>query len=363
MQRIPYFSYLSIKIEEAYVILEREPRSFLDINALIQTMSLQKFKFLTSRYVSKMRCDRRREIHAQISADGKQCYAGQKTSLKYKYLMKLPLKNQTLDCANIIINGEGCIGIENMKISCDTKWPVCAFDHSFKLKYTNYFQYRVGNGINKDEFIDDYFDNIDEYKKKPIFEDRNNFDNLLIERNRHYCTNDIFTTKINMILAKKQDENVEDAFPVNLIDLPLNESQSFNQIMLKFIDHIINYKMRDHHATVKEKFMPASPKNESKEKQAFSRFDIKKVFKTMTSDSLSEYVTKSDRKTEEEKNISEERAIRNSICVDSFMMLSQMNDPLSRYMAKIAKKTKFLKRDPKITNSPSGKFFMMLSKA
>lgn len=78
---------------------------------------------------------------------------------------------------------------------CQSSWPVCLFDPTFRNKNPTYLSFHVQQDLNE-LLIDNYFygSNSHLQQKQPMFKpglilsvDRNTREELLIERNCHLC--------------------------------------------------------------------------------------------------------------------------------------------------------------------------------
>ena len=73
---------------------------------------------------------------------------------------------------------------------CNINWPICIYDPSLKYQYNDSLIYRQLNDCN---IIEDYFKNDNKYLKKFFNSNKNNnelnldYENILIERKKHYC--------------------------------------------------------------------------------------------------------------------------------------------------------------------------------
>ena len=329
------------------MLLEKEPRSFLDISALIQTMSLKKFKFLTNSYVTKMRREKRREVRAQLSSEGKSESGPQKICPKYRYIGRLTLKPQAMESSELLIMNEGVIGVDSVQIKCNDKWPVCGFDHTFKNRCTGYFQYRLRS--NEDEWIDDYFG--DRGPKLAAEENSKSIDDtLLLERNMHYCLNKSFANKLNTVLGSRRQ--LDDAFPSDLIEVPSNESFSYNLLMWKYVEHVLNFQIPKESSKEAKEVKPTDRRTAMKPSKMPPTADPRKVFKTMTAKELEKMCNdRSDYLGSPQK--------RNSISIIDDKMIADIQsrfEPLSVFLTKLTEKTKFRSRDEDVQNSASGKF-------
>ncbi len=252
-------------------------------------MMLKKFKFLTNRFLNEKRERKRGEVikvmnKAIISSLMRPVIS----DTKYKYVMKLPLYTSTLREKMGFHTDEGNCFIENSKyVRCDTRWPICFFDHTYKSKCISYFRFRSAEPC---EFIDDYFADrtissgekhktivsraaaADEELKGDLQTSHNTtvstregpaesqvemgatvttavttvvapavdiYDTLLIERSIHYCRNTTFVNNIKRLLQQKTD--YDSAFPMTYVHLLYDEEQNSRVLMDKFVDYISTY--------------------------------------------------------------------------------------------------------------------------
>ena len=219
-------SIIFLLLGKIFKVFDQEIRQFLDVNVLAQTMNLRKYSFLTNTFVNKMRIKKRLLILKSLQKHNPNKNSRHKGSVT-KYIKHLLLYNGTLDDPNPDIKE-----IEKKEVlKCDEEWPICLYDHTYKDRCISYFAYRTKG---QDKFVDNYFDN-------PLKRDKEKekHDTLLIERNRHYCTNLRFTTKLNKLLK----ESVHEAFPDDLLSESIIEEKSIPSIMNNYMKHIIEFDL------------------------------------------------------------------------------------------------------------------------
>ncbi|MDR3548933.1 MAG: hypothetical protein P4M11_11835 [Candidatus Pacebacteria bacterium] len=232
-------------------MLEREPKRLADVNSLVQTMLLPKFKFITNVFLNKKRERKRVKVLAQINETITTGFARSTLfDTKYKYLMKLPLCTAKVKDRMGLSTEEGeCYVHDGRAIQCDPRWPVCFFDHSYKSRCVTCFRFRSAEPC---PFIEDYFDPQTGQGQHTTLgkarlmhrggnrravlvrnlaaaeeEDKANsprrggeepvYDSLLIERNIHCCQNETFAESIRMFLEQKGDYS--NKIPPHLIHL------------------------------------------------------------------------------------------------------------------------------------------------
>ncbi len=248
-------------------MLEREPRSLADISALIQTMSLEKFKFLTNAFIHDKRQKKRAEtLKGLQQADTRKQRTSRKMQAKYKYISRLMLYNSQLKNASTISYKGDTESMDGAgKLKCNIDWPLCLYDHTYKNRCISYFQYRVK--ATKDEFVDDYFEEmkigepgsepekpmagaglVEETKEVKTVTGASTsgpankiYNSLLIERNKHYCTNEEFVAKINKLL--EQQGSLDEAFPSTLVELATADEVSLMFVMENYINHIMTFDL------------------------------------------------------------------------------------------------------------------------
>ena len=280
-------------------------------------MSLKRHKFLTNSYISKKRIERRQLIEKKALVEDKTPML-HKLSAKSKYIAQLPLKVLEPDYSD----PDREFPFDFRKLKCDSSWPVCAFDHTLKIRRAVCLQYRIKSTNN---WIDDYF-------VQPIPEpSKEQNEEIMVERDRHYCTNTAFVDKITSILVSKN--KCEDAFPLRLLTRINDDPLGYNLMMKTFIEFILFYKL------------PA----ETKEDQLI-KVDMQMKPKTMVGHDLENLLGENT-----------ERTKRNSISIDNPLMLEEMSKrykPLKMFVEKIAEKTKLLSRNIDMDASAGGRFLM-----
>ncbi len=217
--------------------MEKEPRSLSDVNALVQTMELEKFKFVDNRFLNERRTKERVDTLVYLKGtEKKKKRITRKVEPKYKYISRLLLYNSKLKNASVMSynKGENALKGADM-LACNPDWPLCLYDHTYKSRCISYFAFRSGGPC---EFRDDYFEEEGKEKVPDLDQEQRAFDGLLIERNRHYCTNEEFVTKMNKLL--EQEGNVEAAFPSVLIEPGAGDELSLMLVMENYVDHILS---------------------------------------------------------------------------------------------------------------------------
>ena len=128
--------------------MDKGPKNLNDINAFVQTMQLKKFE-ITEEYLEYERDTKRSQIYKEMKdqeISKNKLFKHQES--KTKYMNRLYLL-----CGTIQSSGE--VGGYSGKIKCNSEWPICAYDHSYKDRYASYFCYRVGYQV---EIIENYFE-------------------------------------------------------------------------------------------------------------------------------------------------------------------------------------------------------------
>lgn len=242
-------------------------------------MALKKFKKITNRYIEHQRNKLVYKILEELSKSNERKKILNKSSLKLQYLGKLSLYDLSQ-----IDNTYSTMKLKNL--TCNEKWPVCMFDHTRKFRCPTYFSFCVSK--ESYEIIDDYFtaktnrkistskkplsprptgytlvelkscspkyydlfiqssnefklDEIKkEEKKQKTIPKNENFDNLLIERNLHYCNNENFTKIINFGLNLEKDH--PNIFSHSYINLPITEEYKYMKLMENYTNHLVNSK-------------------------------------------------------------------------------------------------------------------------
>jgi len=217
-------------------MLEKEASSMKDVNALLQTIYLDKFKFINNKFIKR----KQRICTKFMYKEMKQSQFKAETS-KANYIQKLILYNNKSDTS------------KNKRVApliCNTDWPICIYDHSYKNRYTTYFAFRSANNIH---IIEDYFDvasfsftkerrlSEDSYnsftKKKHHTNHKKPYNSLLIERNTHYCGNKEYVRKINNLLNQEESEW---AFNDSYIGTNINDEISLLNSMENYMDFIMD---------------------------------------------------------------------------------------------------------------------------
>ena len=217
-------SLLTILIGDAFFVFEKEPRSFIDARALIQTIYLDRFKFLNNKFIKKMRDQIYNEIINKKTAKDRIPNVGLEG--KKKYISQLSLRPRILPASEIDQPN-------TFQIECNKEWSMCGFDHTVKNRYATYFQYRKKFTAN--EWDDEYFSN------KPKETSEISKDNLIIERHIHYCDNKAFTEKMNLLLS--EGNPYKEAFPNKFLNLPKDKQWMYNKIMKSYVKHIEEYEV------------------------------------------------------------------------------------------------------------------------
>lgn len=217
-----------------------------DVNALIQTMQLEKFKFVNNKYIEQQRSIYKKGMHNKLKK--KNAIYKSTFENKSKYLHKL-----------ILYNSKSTNDVQNSKknldlLVCNPDWPVCLYDHCYKNRCISYFAFRCGSDI---KIIDDYFepDSFMFTEKRPRAKssiiDIKSFDSsspreeikgkkynsLLIERNPHYCKNKEFVKKIKKLL---EDDKSEWAFEDSCILSEINDEMSLINSMENYMNFIMD---------------------------------------------------------------------------------------------------------------------------
>lgn len=223
---------------EVIETVEKESKSMKDINALIQTMHLKKFKVVNNKFIEKKRTAYRKVIYKKMKTP-KVAFKSQ-TENREKYLQRL-----------VLYNNNHCPDHKTLKenldlLVCNTDWPVCVYDHCYKNQCRSYFAFRCGYDL---RIIEDYFDidSLSFNKVRPHskssfdstmpYEDTKShlYNSLLIERNPHYCQNKKFVMKIKELL--RQDE-CEWAFEDLCILSKVNDEVSLLNSMDNYVEFI-----------------------------------------------------------------------------------------------------------------------------
>jgi hypothetical protein len=76
--------------------------------------------------------------------------------------------------------------------NCDSRWPLCLHDFTFKNRIPNYFCFKTRNSLSEliinDYFSKERFENWRNFKRQPLSETQGG--DLLIERHEHSCCQD-----------------------------------------------------------------------------------------------------------------------------------------------------------------------------
>ncbi len=215
-------------------------------------MGLEKFKFLNNRYLHDRRLKERVDTLNRLQNTETRKKQVCKLQSKYKYVSRLLLYNSQLKnaskisydkCDNVLSGAE--------LLTCNPDWPLCLYDHTYKCRCISYFSFKSNGPC---EFLDDYFDSEKgrsgekpkagaeslpltavNLKKK----DLKTYNSLVVERNRHYCTNAEFVTKVNKML--EEHGSTEAAFPTKLVEPSTADELSLFNVMENYVNHIMSY--------------------------------------------------------------------------------------------------------------------------
>ena len=200
----------------------------------MNTMNSKKFDLLTNSYIKSIR----NKCHSKLLKSFENKNDNRKFNpkrFKIKYIEQLILYNiKYKDYSKTIYKREidSLIGTEHLR--CQEDWPLCLYDHTFKNRCIPYFVFKTKG---EDEFIDDYL--IKETNKiEEEYKEESPYNKLLIERNKHYCTDKEFVNKILKLLRKKGGP--PSAFPKTLTQLPFVYEKNLINTMENYIDHIHN---------------------------------------------------------------------------------------------------------------------------
>eukprot|EP00826_Nyctotherus_ovalis_P060572 TRINITY_DN8515_c0_g2_i1.p1 TRINITY_DN8515_c0_g2~~TRINITY_DN8515_c0_g2_i1.p1 ORF type:complete len:298 (-),score=94.85 TRINITY_DN8515_c0_g2_i1:60-953(-) len=292
-------------------------------------MSLKRYKFLTNRYIIKARAERHSKVKKKLQKESKTLKRFQ-LSAKSKYIAQLPLK--LLEPEFLNADRESVFDFEKLK--CNSEWPVCAFDHTFKARRAVYFQYRIKSKTN---WIDDYFVKYRTLKLSSTLpkEEKAPDNTVMIEWNRHCCTNQNFVNKLIRLLTTTQ--NCESAFPLLLIENNSDDPLCYNIMLKTFIEFINFYTIPECEERKSEQLIKVVPQMKPK---------------TMIGNELIKLIT-------EDTDI--EKAKRNSISIDNPLLLEEMvrrYKPLRQHLEKVVEKTQLFNRNIDMDASPTGCFFM-----
>lgn len=231
--------------------MEKEPQSLIDINAFIQTMNLKKYKFCKNTWIKKCRVKKRQSIFDSLrNKDKKKASSHKRLASKYQYISRLMLYNSQLKNASTVSYDKCNNALQNAEmLSCNDKWPLCLYDHTYKNRCISYFSFRSLSPIN---VIENFFDNHnekllvshEENKEKNINQkgfDENIYNSLLAERNTHYCTNKEFVDKLNTLL--EEGKNCEKAFPSFLVNPATSEEGDLMEVMENYVNHVMEMEV------------------------------------------------------------------------------------------------------------------------
>jgi hypothetical protein len=280
-------------------------------------MLLKRYKFLTNRFITRKRIKERHRFEKKSLTESK-VPLRYKLSAKSKYITQLPLKVLEPNYSD----SDREFAFDFSKLKCNSSWPICVFDHTLKIRKAVYFQYRIKS---TNDWIDNYFNNP---ISKPSKEQE-----IMIERDRHYCGNMAFVNKIISILLARNE--CEDAFPSVLLERTNDDPLRYSLMMKTFMDFILFYTL---------------PK-ESKEEQLI-KINVQMKPKTMIGHDLAKVIEENKEKTQ-----------RNSISIDNPVMLEEMSKrykPLKEFIEKIAEKTRLLSRNIDMDASAGGRFLMSI---
>jgi len=108
---------------------------------------------------------------------------------------------------------------DKKKIICDLDWPICLKDQKDLDKNYDYIVFKE---LNEPNVIDNYIDNFEEYKNNNLEKEDNNdlkffkekrYENLLIERKKHYCGSNFMSIRPNLHKSLVNFEKIKDIRP------------------------------------------------------------------------------------------------------------------------------------------------------
>jgi len=240
--------------------LEKESRTMKDVHALMQTMHLEKFSFVTKGFIRNRRKIHRKHVYEKLKNATR---STSKKENKSKYVRKLLLLNHKLHNHENIKYDKKSESLENASLlQCDPRWPVCLYDHTFKNRCVSYFSFRIGSEY---KIIDDYFatqsfatntpktkartDSALYYEtmlEQPLNEEskvekefsEKQYNSLIVERNPHYCTNKEFVQKITKLLEDQKNQWI---FDDACITSDVNGEKSLLNAMENYMDYISDF--------------------------------------------------------------------------------------------------------------------------
>ncbi len=389
MPRVPYVHPHSSFAEEAFALLEKRPRSITDINALAQTMGLKKYNRLTNRVINNMRTQIHRKIHESRKQPPKP--PSNPSDAKYNYVNRLLLYDPT---ASTLVKAVQTEQIEENEseyheLICNPRWPICMFDHTYKNRGATYFCFVP---TKPPTFIWEYFDHppstststsspyaspslvalaakaepgpedskgkvpsprmmpiqqlnliAEENKDRPrgnkngvgAKQGKIASEDLLAERNPHYCQKSAFTSTLNWLL--KQDIPELDVFSHELAIGKAMEGAFLLDLMDNYIKHILTYH---------DKIVTGKPEYHNKQPAKPTRDPIR--CKTMTAQTAPAFMSSQE--------FERHRMERASVQFEYWEQLRDANHPLGRYMCKVSRKMPYVGTREFLENSSTGQF-------
>ena len=203
-------------------------------------MSLLKFEFLNDDFIKKMRNNKRSIVLQSFKKTNiKRKHNLKQRKSKLKYIDNLILYNEKLkdsDKINYDKNTD-CLGGAKFMM-CNKDWPLCLYDHTYKNRCRSYFAYKTNCD---NEFIDDYLIKIEPREKEDL--KISEYNELLMERNKHYCLNKKFAEKIAKLL--EHEGTIPEAFPSSLIELPTFDDNATITVMEAYVKHIVDLDLSE----------------------------------------------------------------------------------------------------------------------
>ncbi|CDW73574.1 tbc1 domain family member 2a-like [Stylonychia lemnae] len=183
------------EFSEIFETLETFPRKTIDYKTLIQTTQLKQFK-IRNRDIRYLREQKREGVQEELKklVLTKDIFRGTYQRLKfmnkfylYSGLQKM-YENQDSIAKEVFQKSLDNYEQELMKIfNCNTKWPICLFDFTYKNKIPQFLCFRTST--NPPVIIEEYFN---PFQRAHIIEeyDPERKNEILMERGQHYCNHD-----------------------------------------------------------------------------------------------------------------------------------------------------------------------------
>ena len=154
---------------------------------LLQKIADKKYK-LSYKTLNQMRA----QMNQKVKEEFKLSHAADKDDPRQAFINSLSLLSAT--------RKEHFYNID--EINCNSSWPVCTFDFTYNQRFVTYFKFKVGTPLSQ-LYIDDYY--FTGIKKE---DEKQQPDDILIERNQHFCGGDGYIDKFVQSMSKDYDSTL-----------------------------------------------------------------------------------------------------------------------------------------------------------